>query len=499
VAPGLGLITDHNNFQLWIPQPVIHKEEGKLSMAHHLHIIGICGTAMAGLAALAKEKGWRVTGSDHGIYPPMSTFLEQQEIQLFEGFRAENLDPAPDQVLVGNAISRGNPELEALLELGLPYCSGAEWLFDNVLEGRHPVVVAGTHGKTSTASLTARVLDGGGWQPGFFIGGIPKDFGQGVRYPQSPWVVVEGDEYDTAFFDKRPKFLHYRPRTLILHNLEFDHADIYPDLEAIRKQFRLLLRLVPGSGHIIANGDDPEIRNLLPHGFSQVITYGFDEKNSYHARLQQGDGRHWQLFKGDEKLLTVKWEQLGEHNVLNGMAAAVVALTHGMAPELVKTGLEGFQGVARRLQKRFEIKGITVYDDFAHHPTAIKTTLSGLRAAVGESGRVWVVLEPRSNTMRRRIHQDRLAQALAPADRVILARPAPRGLSEAELLDADAIVQSLNSDRDSNMEKTAYVVADAAAAVAQLSTQLQSGDHVVIMSNGGFDGIHDRIQTELGG
>ncbi|MBF0454570.1 MAG: UDP-N-acetylmuramate:L-alanyl-gamma-D-glutamyl-meso-diaminopimelate ligase [Magnetococcales bacterium] len=463
-------------------------------ISQHLHIIGICGTAMAGLAALAKEKGWRVTGSDQGIYPPMSTFLQKQDIQLFEGFHANNLHPAPDLVLVGNAISRGNPELESLLDQGLPYCSGAQWLFENVLEGRHPIVVSGTHGKTSTSSLIARLLDGAGWQPGFFIGGIPTDFGQGVRFPKSQWVVVEGDEYDTAFFDKRPKFLHYRPRTLVLHNLEFDHADIYPDLEAIRKQFRLLLRSVPASGHLIANGDDPEIRALLPTGFSQVVTYGLDDQNDFQAQLVQEDGRVWHLNQGNKRLATIEWDLLGRHNVLNGMAAAAVALTHGMAPEQVKAGLEGFQGVARRLQKRFELKGITVYDDFAHHPTAIRTTLTGLNAAVADRGRVWVVLEPRSNTMRRRIHQDRLAWALAPADRIILSRPAPRGLSSSELLDVDAIVDELNSTQES---LKAHTVDDAVKAVELLSAQLQTGDHVVIMSNGGFDGIHDRIQTEL--
>ncbi|MBF0447901.1 MAG: UDP-N-acetylmuramate:L-alanyl-gamma-D-glutamyl-meso-diaminopimelate ligase [Magnetococcales bacterium] len=466
-------------------------------MPHHLHVIGICGTAMAGLAALAKDKGWHVTGSDQGIYPPMSLFLEAQQIQLIEGFSPDNLNPAPDQVLVGNAISRGNPELEALLDLGIPYSSGAQWLFENVLSGRHPIVVSGTHGKTSTSSLIARVLDGAGWQPGFFIGGIPNDFGQGVRYPKSPWVVVEGDEYDTAFFDKRPKFLHYRPRTLILHNLEFDHADIYPDLEAIRKQFRLLLRSIPRSGFILANGDDPEICALLPYGYSQIVTYGLDAKNHYNARLLQEDGRHWQLFKGEELLLTVRWNLLGRHNILNGLAAATVALTHGMEPHLVKAGLEGFKGVARRLQKCFEQNGITVYDDFAHHPTAIQTTLSGLKSAVADSGRVWAILEPRSNTMRRRIHQDRLGPALASADRIILARPAARGLEPEELLDVDAIVASLNNKPDCSSNPCAHVVTDAGEAIERLMAELQTGDHVVIMSNGGFDGIHDRIQSHL--
>ncbi|MBF0445917.1 MAG: UDP-N-acetylmuramate:L-alanyl-gamma-D-glutamyl-meso-diaminopimelate ligase [Magnetococcales bacterium] len=466
-------------------------------MVQHLHIIGICGTAMAGLAALAKEKGWRVSGSDAGIYPPMSIFLEQQNIQIFEGFSADNLNPAPDQVLVGNAISRGNPELEALMDMGLPYCSGAQWLYENVLSARHPVVVTGTHGKTSTTSLIAKVLDRGGWQPGFFIGGIPRDFGQGVRFPKSQWVVVEGDEYDTAFFDKRPKFLHYRPRTLILHNLEFDHADIYPDLEAIRKQFRLLLRSVPASGHILANGDDPEINALLPHAFSKVITYGFNKENDYYAKLEQEDCRRWQIYKGDELLLKVDWNLIGRHNVINGMAAATVALVHGMEPKLIKAGLEEFKGVARRLQKRCELKGITVYDDFAHHPTAIKTTLQGLQAVVSGKGRVWVVLEPRSNTMRRRIHQDSLGQALAPADKIILARPAPRGLTKDEMLDVDDIVKKLNIEKNSPKGDSAYVVTDATQAVELLSSQLQAGDQVVIMSNGGFDGIHAKIEAHL--
>ncbi|MBF0381581.1 MAG: UDP-N-acetylmuramate:L-alanyl-gamma-D-glutamyl-meso-diaminopimelate ligase [Magnetococcales bacterium] len=466
-------------------------------MAKHLHIIGICGTAMAGLAALAKDKGWQVTGSDAGIYPPMSTFLEQQDIKMYEGFSADNLNPTPDQILVGNAISRGNPELEALMDMGLQYCSGAQWLFENVLSERHPVVVTGTHGKTSTTSLIAKVLDSGGWQPGFFIGGIPQDFGQGVRFPKSKWVVVEGDEYDTAFFDKRPKFLHYRPRTLILHNLEFDHADIYPDLEAIRKQFRLLLRSVPASGHVIANGDDPEIKALLPYAFSKLVTYGFSKENNYYAKLLQKDCRRWQVCSNEQTLLTVDWNLIGRHNVINGMAAAAVALVHGMEPEQVKVGLQSFKGVARRLQKRCELKDITIYDDFAHHPTAIKTTLQGLKAVAGTRGRVWVVLEPRSNTMRRRIHQDRLGDALSPADKIILARPAPRGLTKEELLDVDVIVKNLNIEKNSPKGDSAYVVADAAEAVDLLTNQWQPWDQVVIMSNGGFDGIHAKIEAQL--
>lgn len=463
----------------------------------HLHIIGICGTAMAGLAALAKERGWLVTGSDHGVYPPMSHFLKDLGIPLQEEFHPENLQPAPDMILVGNAISRGNPELEAALDRGIPYRSGAQWLFENVLEGRHPVVVAGTHGKTTTTSMIARVMSEAGWNPGFFIGGIPKDFGLGARFPKSPWVVIEGDEYDTAFFDKRPKFLHYNPKTLIVHNLEFDHGDIYPDLEAIRVQFRLLLRLVPANGQIIANWDDPEIRVLSGHAFARVVPYGLDRNDvTFTARLNSPDGRRWSLFHENRELLQVNWELLGRHNVLNGLAAAATCLVHHMDPAMVKRGLELFQGVARRLQERFKINDISVYDDFAHHPTAIATTIDGLKCKVSDQ-RVWVVVEPRSNTMRSRVHQERLAPALSKADFVLLARPAPRGLSPDKLLDVDAVVKALNQT-SKPAEPKAKVIANGLEAADYLTKHLKKGDHVIIMSNGGFDGIHDRLHGNLG-
>ncbi|MBF0213090.1 MAG: UDP-N-acetylmuramate:L-alanyl-gamma-D-glutamyl-meso-diaminopimelate ligase, partial [Magnetococcales bacterium] len=463
-------------------------------MVKHLHIIGVCGTAMAGIAALAQESGWRVTGSDAGVYPPMSDFLAERAIPVAEGFRAENLDPTPDLVVVGNAISRGNPELEALMDLGIPYISGPEWLFEHVLKGRHPVVVTGTHGKTTTTSMLARVWEEAGWGAGFLIGGIPLDFGFGARAPQGPWVVVEGDEYDSAFYDKRPKFLHYRPRTLILHNLEYDHADIYPNLEAIRVQFRLLLRTVPASGLVLANGDDPEIEALLTHAHSRVIRYGLDGAHPFAARLDQEDGRVWTLLREGRPQFTVTWNATGRHNVLNGLAVAAAALMHGMDPLRVRDGLAGFQGVARRLQLRFEIQGVTVYDDFAHHPTAIGTTLQGLRASVGEA-RIWVILEPRSNTMRRRIHQDRLAPALAAADRVVLARPAARGLAPEELLDVEAVVAQINQTRPlPGHEPRALAVNGAAETVAHLAARVLPGDRVVVMSNGGFDGIHERLR-----
>ncbi|MEO5339922.1 MAG: UDP-N-acetylmuramate:L-alanyl-gamma-D-glutamyl-meso-diaminopimelate ligase [Magnetococcus sp. MYC-9] len=462
----------------------------------HLHIIGICGTAMAGLATMAKEQGVQVTGSDSGIYPPMSTLLESFAIPLMEGFRPENLLPRPDLVLVGNAISRGNPELEAVLEQGIPYRSGAQWLFEQVLEGRHAVVATGTHGKTTTTSLLACIWEEAGLHPGFLIGGIPLDFGQGARLPTGPWVMVEGDEYDTAFFDKRPKFLHYRPRTLIINNLEFDHADIYADLEAIRRQFRLLLRSVPASGHLIVNGDDPEVEALLAHAHSQVFRYGLAAHHPFRATLESDDGRHWTLHREGEALFSVHWNLLGVHNVTNGLAAATAALVNDIPPAQVRAGLERFQGVARRLQLRFEVNQVAVYDDFAHHPTAIATTLAGMRAAIG-GARLWVVLEPRSNTMRGRVHQERLAPAFAAADRVILCHPQARGMAAERLLDVDAVVAQLNQRNTTDTSPVGKVVADANEAVQWLGRHCRPGDHVVIMSNGGFDGIHQKLQQEL--
>lgn len=460
----------------------------------HLHIIGICGTAMAGLAIMAKELGMQVTGSDNGIYPPMSTLLASMDIPMQEGFTPDNLDPRPDLVLVGNTISRGNPELEAVLDRDIPYRSGAQWLFEQVLEGRHPVVATGTHGKTTTTSLLARIWEEAGWQPGFLIGGMPLDFGRGARLPKGPWMMVEGDEYDTAFFDKRPKFLHYRPKTLIINNLEFDHADIYTDLEAIRRQFRLLLRSVPASGYVIANGDDPEVEALLSTSLSRVVRYGITSQQPFMAKLERPDGRSWTLYREGVALFSVNWSLLGQHNVANGLSAAVAALVNGMAPERVKAGLEGFQGVARRLQLRFDINQIAVYDDFAHHPTAIATTLAGLRAAIG-AARLWVIVEPRSNTMRTRVHQERLAPAFALADRVLLARPQARGLTVTDLLDVEAVVAQLNQGGEHPPKAT--VVADANEAVQWLGREAKPGDHVVIMSNGGFDDIHQKLKQEL--
>ncbi|MBF0159909.1 MAG: UDP-N-acetylmuramate:L-alanyl-gamma-D-glutamyl-meso-diaminopimelate ligase [Magnetococcales bacterium] len=464
----------------------------------HLHIIGICGTAMAGLAALAQESGWQVTGSDQEVYPPMSLFLQQRAIQVYEGFRPQNLTPRPDLVLVGNAISRGNPELEQVLQQAIPCQSGAEWLHQHVLIGRHPVVVTGTHGKTTTSSLIAWLLEYAGWQPGFLIGGIPENFGLGARFPASSWVVIEGDEYDTAFFDKRPKFHHYWPRTLLLHNLEFDHADIYADLEAIRQQFRLLLRLVPGSGLVLVNDEDAEMVQLVQDAashqaiYGQVVHYGLSRRLPFAAEMQQQDGRCWTLWRDGQEVGQVTWSLLGRHNVLNGVAAAAVALSHGMDAATVCAGMQQFKGVARRLQLSASGNDIQVYDDFAHHPTAIATTLAGLRARVGTE-RIWVLLEPRSNTMRRRVHQERLVEAFSHADQLLLARPSARGLSADQLLDVEAIIAARNDQRPG----TAQVIDDAQQAVQILQRQAQPGDHIVVMSNGGFGGIHQLLRDQL--
>ncbi|ABK43246.1 UDP-N-acetylmuramate [Magnetococcus marinus MC-1] len=455
----------------------------------HLHVIGICGTAMANLAALAKIDGWHVTGSDAGVYPPMSTFLEQEGIEIINGFSADNLKERPDLTLVGNTISRGNPELEALMDSDLAYMSGAEWFQKFVLEGRHPIVATGTHGKTTTSSMLARLWEEAGWEPGFLIGGIPADFGRGSRFPKGPWVVVEGDEYDTAFYDKRPKFLHYRPRTLILNNLEFDHADIYADLEAIRVQFRLLLRTVPRSGVVLINGDDEEVTKLAEYACSPVLYYGIHGDYHYRARLNQKDGSHWTLIKEEQELFDVAWGQVGMHNIYNGLAAASAALEHGMPAHVVKAGLEGFSGVARRLQVRAQLGGVTLYDDFAHHPTAIKTTLEGLRAKVGQA-RIWAIIEPRSNTMRRKVHQSRLAGVLGRADRVIFVRPEDKRLHSDELLNVDVVVGEINR-AGLNWARVAENVENI---VQMVGEDLRPGDHLLVMSNGGFDGLHGKLE-----
>ncbi|MDX8401581.1 MAG: UDP-N-acetylmuramate:L-alanyl-gamma-D-glutamyl-meso-diaminopimelate ligase, partial [Mariprofundaceae bacterium] len=371
-----------------------------------LHILGIGGVAMAAIARLAQALGWRVSGSDAGVYPPMSGQLAAMGIEP-QPYDAANLDPPPDLCVIGNALSRGNPEVEAVLERGLPYVSGPEFVGRFVLPGRHPVVVAGTHGKTTTASLMAHVLEQAGMRPGFLIGGVPEDFGAGARLGDAgaPFVL-EGDEYDTAFFDKRSKFLHYRPRTLILNNLEYDHADIFPDLAAIERQFHHLIRIVPTGGRIVLNADDPNLARVLAQGcWTPVIRFARAETGAeaeWRWRLLSPEGRRFALERDDAPPLGIAWGMIGAHHAANACAVAAAAESMGVPPEVIGHALASFAGVRRRMSLVGEARGVRVYDDFAHHPTAIAGVVESARRALdaGGGGRLWVVLEPRSNTMR---------------------------------------------------------------------------------------------------
>jgi UDP-N-acetylmuramate: L-alanyl-gamma-D-glutamyl-meso-diaminopimelate ligase len=449
----------------------------------HVHILGICGTFMGGVAALAQAAGHRVTGSDKGVYPPMSTQLEALGIGLIEGYEPSQLDLAPDVVLVGNVMSRGNPLVERLLDSGIPYTSGPQWLAEHVLRGRHVVAVAGTHGKTTTTCMVAWILEQAGLSPGFLVGGAPADFDRSARLGAGAPFVVEADEYDTAFFDKRAKFVHYRPRTLVLNNLEFDHADIYPDLASIQRQVHHLVRTVPGSGRIVVNAADPALAATLDmgcwtprEGFSHCVAA------DWQARLESADGSRFTVLRGGEALGTVSWPLIGLHNVDNALAAIAAACHAGAAPAVAIEALCRFAGVRRRMELRGVASGISVYDDFAHHPTAIASTLAGLRGRVGEA-RIVAVLEPRSNTMKLGVHREELAGSLAGADRVWLFRPRDLGWDLGEVA--------------ASIGPNAAVADDVGALVRALAAELAPGDQVLVMSNGGFEGLHGRLLDAL--
>jgi UDP-N-acetylmuramate: L-alanyl-gamma-D-glutamyl-meso-diaminopimelate ligase len=449
----------------------------------HIHILGICGTFMGGLALLARELGYSVSGSDANVYPPMSTQLQAQGISLCEGYEPAHLDPAPDLVVIGNALSRGNPAVEYVLAQGIPYVSGPQWLAEEVLSSRWVLGVAGTHGKTTTASLLAWILEVNGLTPGFLIGGIPDNFGVSSRLGNAPFFVVEADEYDTAFFDKRSKFVHYRPRTLILNNLEFDHADIFPDLEAIKVQFHHLIRTVPGNGLIISNQGDTNLPDVLQRGcWTPVESFAQKNKSDWYAKPLTDDFHQFEVYFNDKKQGAVNWQLIGEHNMLNALAAIAAARHAGVPTKLAIESLAQFAGIKRRMEIRGKVNDITVYDDFAHHPTAIATTLAGLRKAVGAAP-ILAILEPRSNTMRMGIHATQLATALRDADRVILFKP-----DEIEW-DMAAIVESLDG-KVQQFNNTASII----DAVVQ---QAPAGSHILIMSNGGFENIHTRLLEAL--
>ena len=453
----------------------------------HVHILGICGTFMGGIAAIARAAGFKVTGSDRNVYPPMSTQLESLGISLMEGFEAAQLAPAPDVVVVGNVMTRGQPVVEALLESELPYLSGPEWLAREVLKDRWVLAVAGTHGKTTTASLLAWILEHAGLDPGFLIGGVPANFGLSARLGSGRFFVIEADEYDTAFFDKRAKFVHYRPRTVVLNNLEYDHADIYPDLGSIQRQFHHLVRIVPGGGRIIWNAADARLRETLAmgcwtplEGFARTAHDGV----LWSAQPLPGaaDYSRFEVLEAGRPLGTVEWSLIGAHNMENALGAIAAARHAGVAVPEALAALAHFQGIARRLQLRGEINGIRVYDDFAHHPTAIATTLDGLRRRAG-AARILAVLEPRSHTMRMGVHAHTLAPALGGADEVWLYCPPDLGW------DTGAVLAALAG--------RGHGCADIDTLARELARSARPGDQVLIMSNGGFGGLHGKLLAEL--
>jgi UDP-N-acetylmuramate: L-alanyl-gamma-D-glutamyl-meso-diaminopimelate ligase len=443
----------------------------------HLHILGICGTFMGGIAALAKAAGHKVTGCDANVYPPMSTQLEGLGIGLVEGYDAGQLSDFPaDQYVIGNVITRANPLLEAIMNRDLPYISGPDWLARNFLAGKWVLAVAGTHGKTTTSSMLARILDYAGLDPGFLIGGVPEDFGVSARATDSNFFVIEADEYDTAFFDKRSKFVHYHPRTVVLNNLEFDHADIFADVAAIETQFHHLVRTVPGQGLLVVNGGEDSLARVLERGAWTPV----ERFNAPEGWTIDDDGN---VALGGRPQGTLRWSQLGRHNQLNALAAIAAARHAGVPPHARLDALAGFKGVKRRMELRGTAGGVTVYDDFAHHPTAIQTTIDGLRRQVGRAGaRILAVLEPRSNTMKQGKMNALLPAALADAD-LVFCYGSKLGWDPADVLRP--------------LGPKARTFDDLSRLVADVVAAAQPNDHVLIMSNGGFGGIHGTILDAL--
>jgi UDP-N-acetylmuramate: L-alanyl-gamma-D-glutamyl-meso-diaminopimelate ligase len=447
----------------------------------HIHIIGICGTFMGGLAALAREAGHQVTGCDANVYPPMSDQLRALGIELIEGFGAEQMALKPDVFVVGNVVTRGNALMEAVLDAGAAYTSGPQWLAEHVLPGRHVLAVAGTHGKTTTTSMLAWVLEQAGLQPGFLVGGVPLNFGVSARLGQGKTFVIEADEYDTAFFDKRSKFVHYRPRTAILNNLEHDHADIFPDLGAIETQFHHLVRTVPSRGRLVVNARDEALQRVLARGcWSEVQRFGARKEEPGGLRAR-GEPHAFDVLRGSLKIGRVDWALLGEHNQLNALAAIAAAEHVGVAPDAAAASLATFENVRRRLELRGEVAGVKVYDDFAHHPSAMRSTVNGLRRKVGLQ-RILAVFEPRSNTMKLGTMKAQLPWALEEAD-LSFCLQGDYGWDAAEAL--------------APMGAQAQVAPTVDQLVSQVVRTARPGDHVLCMSNGGFGGIHAKLLAAL--
>ncbi len=460
-----------------------------------IHILGICGTFMGGIALLARESGVTVSGSDENVYPPMSTLLEDQGIDVKQGFEINHLKTletdVDSQVVVGNVMTRGKEVVEYTLNQNLPYTSGPQWLYENILKDKWVLAVSGTHGKTTTASILAWILEYAGLNPGFLIGGVPENFGISARLGDSPFFVVEADEYDTAFFDKRSKFVHYHPTTLVINNLEYDHADIFPDLDAIKTQFHHLIRIVPEKGLIVLNVEESNIHDVLEKG-CWTPQEEFSSENLDEAKVKgttgwnscyiNADGSEFKVFFNGELQGTVKWSLLGKHNVSNALSAIAAARNVGVPVQHAIDALSEFKGIKRRMELRGKVNNICVYDDFAHHPTAIETTLKGLRANIG-SNKIIAVLEPRSNTMRLGIHKETLAASLNEADQVLLFQPKGLDWEMDHVLDALPNKSSLHDDIDK--------------LVAEICKEAKSGDHVLVMSNGGFGGIHEKLLVAL--
>ena len=451
----------------------------------HLHILGICGTFMGSLALLARDLGHKVTGSDANVYPPMSTQLENAGIELMQGYDRSHLQPHPDLVIVGNAMKRGIDAIEYMLNEGLPYISGPQFLADHVLQGKHVLGVAGTHGKTTTTTMLAWVLDQAGLNPGFLIGGVPLGFSESARLGGGKYFCVEADEYDSAFFDKRSKFVHYHPKTAILNNLEFDHADIFDDLAAIQKQFHHLVRTIPSEGRIIALITESNIDEVLAQGcWTPVIRTSLEanDQAALSAELISADGSHFNVLEHGKVIGEVKWNMTGQHSVANALATIAAAQHVGVTIEQACKALSNFGGVKRRMELLGTVRGIEVYDDFAHHPTAIETTLDGARKRLGER-KLWAIIEPRSNTMRMGSHKDGLAHSARLADEVIWYQP--------EGLDWDLQPVIAASSNKAEVSRSLDEI------IARVVNEAGEGDAVVIMSNGGFGGLHQKLITAL--
>ncbi|MEZ8861295.1 UDP-N-acetylmuramate:L-alanyl-gamma-D-glutamyl-meso-diaminopimelate ligase [Vibrio sp. 10N.247.311.51] len=447
----------------------------------HIHILGICGTFMGGAAVLARQLGHKVTGSDANVYPPMSTLLESQGIEIIEGFDPSQLEPRPDLVVIGNAMSRGNPCVEYVLDNNLRYTSGPQWLQEFLLHDRWVLAVSGTHGKTTTSSMLAWILEDCGYAPGFLVGGVLGNFGISARLGESMFFVVEADEYDSAFFDKRSKFVHYHPRTLVMNNLEFDHADIFDDLEAIKRQFHHLVRTVPSNGRIFSPKQDTAIEDVLARGcWSETESSG--EQGDWDAKKLVKDGSQFEVYFQNECVGTVDWDLVGDHNVNNALMAIAAARHVGVTPDLACESLATFINTKRRLEFKGEVAGVSVYDDFAHHPTAIELTLGGLRNKV-DTKKIIAVLEPRSATMKRGVHKEILADSLKQADSTYLFQPDNIDWSVQDVADA--------------CHQPAHVSDDMDAFVAKIVSEAQAGDQILVMSNGGFGGIHQKLLDGL--